>query len=206
MMPLSALKRVEATFVYNRHEEYVDQEGREHVPLTKTLFHSESPRAHPVVEPHACLHAIVELTNDLKHIMWHTKTGEYCPEEGSINGVVRFGKVDKAYVERNSFFRASSCNRRITNIISVVERVGRKPFCSSGRILARSSLRWRAMIFSSISPACATDASVVAALCPVLLFIEYHDDGTISLLRHLASPPNTNDDIEPSPAQGQDPR
>ena len=35
--------------------------------------------------------------------MWHAKTGEYSPEEGSINGVVRFGKVNKAYMERNSF-------------------------------------------------------------------------------------------------------
>ena len=35
--------------------------------------------------------------------MWYAKTGEYCPEEGSINGVVRFGKVDRTYVERNSF-------------------------------------------------------------------------------------------------------
>ena len=32
------------------------------------------------------------------------------------------------------FFRASSCNRRITNIISVVEQFGRKLLCSSGRI------------------------------------------------------------------------
>ena len=31
------------------------------------------------------------------------KPGEYCPEEGSINGVVRFGKVKKAYKERNLF-------------------------------------------------------------------------------------------------------
>ena len=35
--------------------------------------------------------------------MWNKKTGEYCPEEGSVNGVVRFGEVDKAYLERNSF-------------------------------------------------------------------------------------------------------
>ena len=35
--------------------------------------------------------------------MWHAKTVEYCPEAGSINGVVRFGKVVKAYIERNSF-------------------------------------------------------------------------------------------------------
>ena len=26
--------------------------------------------------------------------MWHVKTGEYYSEEGSVNGVARFGKVD----------------------------------------------------------------------------------------------------------------
>ena len=26
------------------------------------------------------------------------RTGEYCPKEGLVNGVVRFGKVDKAYI------------------------------------------------------------------------------------------------------------
>ena len=74
--------------VYHRREEDVEQEGREHAPLAKALFHSEPPPAHPVVEPHACSHAIVELTNDRDHNLWHAKTGEYCPEEGSINGVV----------------------------------------------------------------------------------------------------------------------
>ena len=33
--------------------------------------------------------------------MWHAKTGKYCLEEDSINGVVCFGKVDKAHIERN---------------------------------------------------------------------------------------------------------
>ena len=46
------------------------------------------------------------------------------------------------------------------------------------------------------------DAPVVAALCPFLLCMKYHDDGIFPLLRHLPSPPNTNDDIEQSPAQG----
>ena len=32
--------------------------------------------------------------------------------------------------------------------------------------------------------------------------MEYHDDGLFLLLRHLAPPPNTNDDIDPSSAQG----
>ena len=99
-MPLSALKRVEATFS-TAVKKNVEQEGREHAPLTKAFFYSEPPRAHPVVEPHACSHAIVELTNDRNHFLWHTKTSEYCPEEGSINGVVGFAKVDKAYIERD---------------------------------------------------------------------------------------------------------
>ena len=78
--------------VYSRREEYVEQDGCKHTPLTKALFHNEQLRVHPVIEPHACSNAIVELTNDRDHIMWHAKTGECCPEEGSVNGVVRFGK------------------------------------------------------------------------------------------------------------------
>ena len=99
--------------VYNHREKYGGQEGREHAPLTKTLFHSELPRVHPVVEPHACSHAIVELTNDRDHILWHPKTGEYCLEEGSVNGVVRFGKErwKKHAYNKISFFRANSCSR-----------------------------------------------------------------------------------------------
>ena len=45
----------------------------------------------------------MEFTNDQDHIFWYAKTGEYFPEEGSINGVVRFGKVDQAYVQRSPF-------------------------------------------------------------------------------------------------------
>ena len=45
------------------------------------------------------------------------------------------------------------------------------------------------------------DAPVVAGLYPILSFCKYHDDGIFPLLRHLAPPPNTNDDIEQSPAQ-----
>ena len=41
-----------------------------------------------------------------------------------------------------------------------------------------------------------------AALCSILLSMEYYDGGIFPLLRHLASPTNTNDDNEQSPAQG----
>ena len=92
----------------NSREEYAKQEGRVHVHLTKALFHSEPSLVHPVAEPNTCLHDIVELTNDRDHILWHVKTGEYYLEEGSIDGAVRFGKVDKVYIRRKWVFCANS--------------------------------------------------------------------------------------------------
>ena len=71
--------------------------------LTKALFYNELHQSHPVIESHACSHAIVRLTNDQDHLQWHAKKGERHSEEGSINGVVRFGKVDKAYIQESSF-------------------------------------------------------------------------------------------------------
>ena len=45
--------------------------------------------------------------------------------------------------------------------------------------------------------------SVVATLCPILLFVEYHDDGIFPLRRNPPPPHlNTSDDIEQSPSQG----
>ena len=91
------------------------------------------------------------------------------------------------------FFRAQSCSRRIINIILVVKRFGRKPLCSSGRISTRAqySLRRLAKTFSIMLSACTTSEMpfIVAAICPVLLLVEYHDDGTFPpLLRHLPPP------------------
>ena len=46
----------------------------------------------------------MELTDDRDNILLHIKTDEYSPEEGSINGVVGFVKVHKAYyILRNLF-------------------------------------------------------------------------------------------------------
>ena len=67
------------------------------------LFGSKTPRAHPVVELHACLYAIMESRNDRNIILWHAKTGECCLEEDSVYEVVRFGKVDRAYTSLYSF-------------------------------------------------------------------------------------------------------
>ena len=95
--------------VYNRREKNIEHVGREYAPLAKALFHSEPPRTHPVAEPHACSHAIMELTNDRDRILRHAKTGERSPEKGSVNGVKRFGEVDKAYKPRAGLRHAVVC-------------------------------------------------------------------------------------------------
>ena len=150
---------------------------------------------------------IVESTHDRDHILWHAKTGEYCPEEGSINGVTRFGKVDKAYIEWNSFLP-----RQLLQPTNYKHHIGGRMVRSETTLFLRQDPHALTVLAGAASDdlqqqylACVRhqrDAPVVAALCPILLFVEYHDDGIFPLLRHLAPPPNTNDDIEQSPAQG----
>ena len=192
--------------VYNRREQDVEQEGREHAPLTKAWFHSEPPQAHPVVEPHASSHVIVELTNNQDRILWYAKSGEYCPEEGSINEIVRFGKFDKAYIERNSFLP-----RQLLLPTNQKHHIGGRTVWSETTlflrqdphvltVLAKAATDDLQQYFAGMSYQ--RDAPVVPALCSILLVVEYNDDGIFPLLRHLAAPPNTNEDIEQSLAQG----
>ena len=83
---------------------------------------------------------------------------EYCPGEGRSTESYALVWWTKHTLNGVRFFRANSCRRRIRNIISLVERFSWKPLCSPCRIPMRSqySLRWRAMVSSSILPACAT--------------------------------------------------
>ena len=88
---------------YNRCEADVEQEEHVRARLTKALFYNELHQSYPVIESHACSHAIVRLTNDRDHLLRHAKKGERSSEKGLINGLVRFGKVDKAYTQESSF-------------------------------------------------------------------------------------------------------
>ena len=176
--------------------------------MTKTLFHSKPPRAHPVVEPHACSHAIVELMNDRDHIPRHAKTGEYCPEKGSINGVVRFGKVDKAYIQRNSFHP-----RQLLQPTNHKHHIGCRTVRSETTLFLRQDSHALTVLAEAASDDLQQnlvgvryqrDAPVVAALCPILLFVEYHDDSIFPLLRHLAPPPQGGITIEGLPSSDSD--
>lgn len=72
-----------AGLMYHNHEEVTKGEGREHIPLVKTLFHGELSRALTVIEPRACSHAIVELTDDRNHPLRHAEASACFPQEGS---------------------------------------------------------------------------------------------------------------------------
>ena len=148
--------------------------------------------SHPVVESHACSHAIVESTNDRDHILWHAKTGAHCTEEGSINGVVRFGKVDKAYIQRNSFLP-----RQLLQPTNHKHHIGDRKVRSETTLFLRQDPHALTVLAEVASDDLQKylagvryqrDAPEVAALCPILLFVEYHDDGIFPLLRHLAPP------------------
>ena len=106
--------------------------------------------------------------------MWHTKTGEYCPEEGSINGVVRFGKVDKAYIERDSFLP-----RELLNPTKHDFHIGSQTVRSKTTLFILRDPHALAVLTEAASDDLQQhldgvryqrDVPVVAALCPILLF------------------------------------
>ena len=124
--------------------------------------------------------------NDRDHVLWHAKTGEYCSEEGSVNGVIRFGKVDRAYIEWSSFVPALEPTNHKTHI-------GGRTVRSESTLFLRQdphALKLLAEVASGDLQQYLTgvryqrDAPVVAALCPILLSVEYHDDDIFPLLRH----------------------
>ena len=83
MVFFSASKRVQATFL-NDANNTLNRRGASTLGLlTKALFNSEPHRAHPVVEPHASSHVIVELTNDQIIVFGTSKP------ESSVSGRVR---------------------------------------------------------------------------------------------------------------------
>ena len=123
----------------------------------------------------------MELTNDRDHILWHAKTGEYCPEEGSINGVVRFGKFDKAYIERNSFLP-----RQLLQPTNHKQHIGGRTVRSETTLFLRQDPN--TLTVTVLAEAASDDLQqflagmhyqrdapvvVVAALCQILLFVEY---------------------------------
>ena len=114
------------------------------------------------------------------------------PEAGSINGVVRFGKVDKAYIEWNSFLP-----RQLLQPTNHKHHIDGRTVRSETTLFLRQDPHTLAVLAEASSDdrqqylagvRYQRDATVVAALCPILIFVEYHKNGILLLLRHLAPP------------------
>ena len=64
---------------------------------------SHSPaRATTIIRSHTSYHPIVELLDDCYHQRWYPDAGEYLPQEGTFNGVVRLLEIYQAHEERHS--------------------------------------------------------------------------------------------------------
>ena len=87
-----------------------------------------------VTRSHTSSHPIVELSDSCYHLRWwYSDASEYLPQEGAVNGVVSFLGAYETHMRRDTpAFRPTSCSLRTTNIMSMVERSGRNPHCSSG--------------------------------------------------------------------------
>ena len=65
--------------------------------MPKTLLHVEHIRALAFTQPHACPHVAMELTDDGEHYRWYAKATQNSPQESAVDGVISFGKFDKAH-------------------------------------------------------------------------------------------------------------
>ena len=124
--------------------------------------------------------------------MWHSKAGEYCPEEGSVSGVVRFGEVDKVYI-RTDFVSSAP-----TPVVADEPRTSylwcRTVRSGSTTIFLLQDPDALAVLIEVVSDDLQQyisgvhyrrDTPAVTALCPILIFVEYYDDdGILLLLRH----------------------
>ena len=87
-----------------RREKHVEQQWPEHASLPETLPHIKLIRALSIIQPHECLHTVVELADDGEHSRWRAKTSKDIPQKGSVDGVICFGEVDKAQVQGGVVF------------------------------------------------------------------------------------------------------
>ena len=100
------------------------------ITAAKKMLNSNGDSTHPCRNPYTC-------------------PGQHLPQQFSVDRVVGLLKIDGAHAQRDFLCR------RTTNSMSMVDRAGRKPHCSSGSIFcaSRKSLRRSATIFISTLPA-----------------------------------------------------
>ena len=167
--------------------------------MSETLPHVELFRALSVIQPHACLHAVVELADDGERSRWHAKTSKDIPQNGSVHGVICFGEVDKAQVQRGAilprqFLQSSYCEHH----------VNRRALGSEATIFLRQNVLAFAIdnqatrddfdvYFAGVSHE--GEATLIAALSLFVLLVKHLNRCIFPFWHHATPPPHSDDDI-----------
>ena len=183
----------------HRREKHVEQQWREHASLPETLPYVELVPPLSTIQPHACLHAVVELADDGEHSRWHAKTSNNIPQKGSVDGVICFGEVDKTQVQGGVLlprqFLQSSCYEHHVNR----RALGFEPTLF---------LRQNVLVFAKVTQATRDDfeeyfagvsherdGTIMATLTPIFLLVKHLHRCLFPFLRHATPPPHSDDDI-----------
>ena len=180
-----------------RREKHVEQQWREHACLPEILPHVI--RALSITQPHACLHAVVELVDDGEHSRWHTKTSKDTPQKGSVDGAICFGEVDKAQVQgsvllprqflQSSYYEHKANRRALGSEPTLFLRQNVFAFT----IVTQATRDDFEEYFAGVS--LEGDATIIATLSPIVLLVKHLSCCIFPLLRHATSPPPDDDDI-----------
>ena len=154
-------------------------------------------RALSIIQPHACLHAVVELADDGEHSWWHAKTSKHIPQKGLVDGVICFGEVDKAQVKGGVLLP-----RQFLQSSYYEHHVHRRALGSEPTLFLRQNVLAFAIAtqathddfeeyFAGLSQE--GDATIIATLSPII--VKHLNRCIFPLLRRATFPPNSDDDI-----------
>ena len=141
----------------------------------------------------------MELADDGEHSRWHAKTSKDIPQKGSVDGVIRFGEVDKAQVQGGVLLP-----RQFQQSSYYEHHVNRRALGSEPTLFLRQNVLAFAIVTQATRDDCEEyfagvshegDATIIATLSPIFLHVKHLNRCIFPLLRHATSPPHSDDDI-----------
>ena len=162
------------------------------------MLHLELFRILSIIQPHTCLRAVVKFVNDGEHSRWHPKASKDIPQKGLVDGVICFGKVDKAHVQGGVRFP-----RHVLLSSYYEHHVNRRALGSEPTLFLRQNVLALAIFTQAtrddfedyVSDVSQGDAAIIATLSPVFLLVKYLNRGIFLLSRYATSPPQSDDYI-----------
>ena len=163
--------------------------------MPEALPHIEHFRALPIIQPHACLHAVVELADD-----GITQNEQGHHTEGLFDGVICFCDIGKAQIPARVLlpprFLQSSFYEHHVNRPSLV--------CQPTLFFRQNVLAYAVVVNKTTGDdleeyfACVTlmgDTTIVAIPCTIFLLVRHLHRCTFPLLRQATCPPHSDNDV-----------